>query len=162
MQVQVWFFVTSTLFKSFLTFQNSMGRTKAVTTATTKSDIFFSAPVDGTFKSDPSSWCCLRHLVYLTSFHENEKKCCFSLSADLYWCVIETRIVRNRDLLFWGSGVAPKQDESKRAVRAFGYFRTEKNLFIAERYYKKNNCKFRNCSTLKHKEKFTQQNESLP
>ena len=33
--------------KLFLTFQNSMGRPTAVTTATTKSDIF-SAPVDST------------------------------------------------------------------------------------------------------------------
>ena len=91
-----------------------------------------------------------------------KKNVVFLLARISIGALLKQELVLNSCLLFWGSGVAPKQDESKRAVRAFGYFRTEKNLFIAERYYKKNNCKFRNCSTLKHKEKFTQKNETLP
>ena len=71
----VWFFVFSSLFKLFLTFQNSIGRPTAVTTATTKSltksDFLFCTSRWHTFKSEPSSWCCFRHLAHLTSFHEN-------------------------------------------------------------------------------------------
>ena len=86
----------------------------------------------------------------------------FLLARVSIGALLKQELVRNRALLFWASGVVAKQDESKRALGAFGYFRTEKNLFVGERYYKKNNCKFCNCSTLKHKEKFTQQNETLP
>ena len=45
--------------------------------------------------------------------------------------LLKQELVRNRDLLFWGSGpgVAPKQEEVDQLnLKKFGYFRTEKEI----------------------------------
>ena len=110
-----------------------------------------------------------------TTRHKSHR--CAEGKASLLGALLKQELVRNRDLLFWGSGVAPKQEEADHLnLKKFGYFRTEKeisrnikgifflkvensktlpklksDLFIGERYYKKNNCKLVNCSTLKPK-----------
>ena len=43
--------------------------------------------------------------------------------------LLKQEFVRNRDLLFWGSGVAPKQEKADQLnLKKFGYFRTEKEI----------------------------------
>ena len=127
---------------------------------------FFCSSRRHTFKSELSSWCCFRHLVYSLrfiwriftfQFSRNKRKLLFfTEGGSLLGALLKQELDRNRGLLFWGSG----QDRAG-GVRAC---RRDWNqiLFIAERYHKKNKCKLYNYSTPQRNNKNLLKNETLP